>query len=174
MAKHLVKCFYCGEIFDAAKEPFIMANSRRYAHVECAKQHEAQLTEEDKARIELEKYVKQLLNISSITPKIKKQIEKYITENQYTYSGIHRSLIYFYEIKKNDISKANGGLGIVPYVYQEAYNYYYNIWLAQQTNENKNLEQYKPKEVIITITPPKRRIKKRKLFKFLDEEADSE
>lgn len=173
MAKHLVKCFYCGATFDASKEPFVMARANRYAHKECAEKHQATLTEEEKAKKALEDYIKQLLNISSLTPKIKKQIEKFVKEENYSYSGIHRSLIYFYEIKKNSVDKANGGIGIVPYVYQEAYNYYYNIWVAQQSNETKNIEEYKPNEIIITIPPPQRKIKKRKLFKFLDEEANN-
>ena len=173
MAKHMVKCFYCGETFDASKEPFVMARANRYAHAECAKKHEASLSQEEKAQKELEDYIKKLLNITSLTPKIKKQLDKYIKEDKYSYSGIHRSLIYFYEIKHNPIDKANGGIGIVPYVYQDAYNYYYNIWLAQQSNENKDLSEYKPKEIIIKIPPPQRKIKKRKLFKFLDEEANN-
>jgi hypothetical protein len=49
MAKHMVKCFYCGETFDASKEPFIMARANRYAHAECAKKHEASLSQEEKA-----------------------------------------------------------------------------------------------------------------------------
>ena len=35
MAKHIVKCLICGNSFDANVEPFIKANSRRYAHLEC-------------------------------------------------------------------------------------------------------------------------------------------
>jgi hypothetical protein len=48
---------------------------------------------------------------------------------EYTYSGIKRTLEYFYEVKKNSIEKANGGIGIVPWVYEEAKRYYYNQWL---------------------------------------------
>lgn len=47
----------------------------------------------------------------------------------YTYSGILRTLKYVFEVKNGDLSKANGGIGIVPWKYQEAYNYYYNQWL---------------------------------------------
>ena len=31
MAKHMVKCLYCGQMFDANIEPFVKPNARRYA-----------------------------------------------------------------------------------------------------------------------------------------------
>ena len=167
MAKHLVKCYYCGQTFDANKESFIMVNSRRYAHEKCYNDNQKQKNKDELDKEELENYIKQLFNITKLTPKIQRQIKKYIEENKYSYSGIRRSLVYFFEIKKNSIDKANGGIGIVEWVYQEAFNYYYDLWLAQQRNQNKDFVK---KEVIITIPPPQRKIKKRKLFSFLDKE----
>jgi hypothetical protein len=41
-----------------------------------------------------------------------------VEDYHFTYSGILNTLKYWYEIKKNDTSKSNGALGIVPYVYQ--------------------------------------------------------
>lgn len=49
------------------------------------------------------------------------QIKKFMQDYKYSYSGILRTLKYFYEVKQNDISKSNNGIGIVPWVYQEAY-----------------------------------------------------
>ena len=62
---------------------------------------------------------------------------------------------------------------IVPYIYQQAYRYYYSLWEAQQKNENKVVQEYVPvvKEIVIPI--PERKIKKRKLFAFLDEEEEA-
>ena len=73
--------------------------------------------------------------------------------------------------------KSTGGIGIIPYVYDSAYNYYYNIWLLQQRNKQENLE-YKanPTQEIknVTIKEPERtpiKIKMRKpLFGFLEED----
>jgi hypothetical protein len=83
---------------------------------------------------------------------------------------MQKALTYFYEIKGNSIEKANGGIGIIPYIYKDAYNYYYSLWLARQKNENKVVETYIPEVKEIIIAPPKRKIKKRNLFTFLDEE----
>jgi hypothetical protein len=84
-------------------------------------------------------------------------------------------LVYFYEIKGNSIEKANGGIGIVPYVYQNAFNYYYALWEAQQKIEQKVpiIQEYVPKVVEIRIPNPERKVKKkRNLFSFLDEEEE--
>ena len=91
-------------------------------------------------------------------------------EYNFTYSGIHKSLTYFFEVKGNSIEKANGGIGIVPYVYQQAYRYYYALWEAQQKNKDKVVVEYVPTVKEIVIPVPQRQVKKRKVFSFLDEE----
>ena len=48
-----------------------------------------------------------------------------------------KTLIYWYEIKGNSTEKANGGIGIIPYVYKDASEYYYSIYLAQIANRDK-------------------------------------
>ena len=75
----------------------------------------------------------------------------------YTYSGIYKSIVYWYEVKHGDVEKSYYGLGIVPYIYEQAYQYYYNIWLAQQNNKDKDIADYIPsQETIIRIRTPKR------------------
>ena len=58
-----------------------------------------------------------------------------MTENNYTYSGILKTLKYWFEIKKGDLEKANGGIGIVPYVYDDAFLYWRGIWEAREKNK---------------------------------------
>ena len=112
--------------------------------------------------------------------KIKRQIKDYVTNHGYTYSGIHKALIYYYEVKGNkfDEGKAQGGIGIVPFVYQNAFNYYYAIWEVQQKQEHivdaGSLAEYIPKIVEVRIPVTKRQEKKRNLFSFLDEEQESD
>lgn len=173
MAKHLVKCSICGKVFDANVEPYVKTcKDRRYAHKECAEQQELKKSQEEKDKESLEQYIIKLLKIDYIDARIRKQINTYVQEYNYTFSGIQKALTYFYEIKKNPIEKANGGIGIVPYIYQESFNYYYSLWEAQQRNEVKEIEQYKPQIVEITINRPLRPIKQKKRFIFLDEEGD--
>ena len=169
---HQVKCLYCVKTFDRDKVPFIQVSKRRYAHKECSMSEDEKKLQENKDREELYDYIMKLFNISFVDPKIQKQIKKYIEENNYTYSGIKKALVYFFEIKGNSVEKANGGIGIVPYVYTQAYNYYYSLWLAQQKNEDKIVQEYIPKVKEIVIPIPEKNPRKRKLFSFLDDEEN--
>ena len=101
--------------------------------------------------------------------KFKKQWESYLKKNM-TAKGIYFSLKYYYDIQKAPRNKAKGGIGIVPYVYDEACQYYYALYLAQLVNQEKNIEEYKPTERIISIFSPRTYIKKRKLFNLDEEE----
>ena len=167
MAKHIVKCSICGETFDANSVPFEKTSERRYAHKVCCENKPQELKDLE----DLEEYIKKLLNVEYVNPRIKKQIENFKNEYNYSYTGMKKALVYFYEIRKNDISKANGGVGIIPYIYQEAYLYYYNLWLINQQNKDKNISDYVPEVIEVRIPAPQRKIRKSKAFSFLDEEG---
>ena len=167
----IVKCLYCEKKFDRDKMPYIQVG-RRYAHKECSMTAEERKTQEEQDKQDLDNYIIQLLKIDYIDARIRKQIKTYIEENNYTYSGIKKALIYFYEVKGNSIEKANGGIGIVPFIYKDAFNYYYALWQAQQQNKDKVIVDYQPKVIEVVIPRPQRKVKQRKLFTFLDEESD--
>ena len=175
MAKHYVKCYYCGEKFDANEEEYVMINSRRYAHKKCAENKEQSLTQEQLDKIAFEEYVMKIFKLEYIEPQMQMQIKRFIEKNNFTYSGMRKALIYFYEVKGNPIEKAGKSLGIIPYAYQDAYRYYFSIWQAQQRNQVKEIKQYIPqvKEIIIPI-PQLQPKKERELFKFLDEEQEKQ
>ena len=173
MVQHYVKCKYCGETFNRDAEPTVQVSAKRYAHKKCAEEHEKNKTQEEKDLEALEKYIMNLFEEPYINAHIKKQIKDYKTEYNYTYSGMLKSLIYWFDIKGNSIDKANGGIGIVPYIYDTACLYYYNLYLAQTANSDKNIEQYRPKEKIVKIPPPYKQKKKPKLF-FEEEEEQNE
>ena len=163
---------YCGKTFDANVLPFAKPASNRYAHKECHENFIAAQAKEEADKQALYEYLNTLFKGSYNYASVNTYIKKYREEYQYTYSGILKALVYFYEIKGNSIEKANGSIGIVPYVYKDAFNYYYAIWEAQQKNENKKIEDYLPEERIIRIQPPERKPFQRKLFSFLDEEEE--
>lgn len=81
-----------------------------------------------------------------------------------------KALKYFYEIQGHDISKANGTISIIPYIYNDAYNYYYALWVAEQKNIEKDISAYIPKEITISIVSPERRPLKKAYFNFLDKD----
>lgn len=170
---HMVKCAVCGKTFDRDKVFTVKYSARRYAHFDCYPKGDA-IAPPPQKDLEMEKlkeYINKLYGSSANWALITQQIKKFQTENNYSLSGILKSLVYFYEVKKNPIEKSQGGIGIVPYCYQDAYNYYYEIFLAQQNNNNKSIESTQVKE--ITIKPPKmKRIMRLKLFNLGDDDEE--
>ena len=169
-----VKCPYCGKYFYRDVEEFVQINKTRYAHKECYDRHNAALTQEERDLNILQDFIKKLFNIDTLTEKIKRQIKTYHEDKQYTYSGMYKSLVWFYEIKGNPIDKANGGIGIIPYVYEDARIYYTAMYMAQQQNKAKPIEQFKPTVVEIHIPPPVRKPMRTHKFAFLDEDVKEE
>ena len=162
-----VTCAYCKKPMSKKDEDCVMIGNGKYVHKACqALEEKREKTDKE----QLEDYIKDLFGTTYIDPRVRAQIKKYVEEFNYTYSGIRKALIYHYEIKGGDKSKANGGIGIVPYVYQAAYEYHYSLWLAQQKNKDVEVTLYTPKVKEIVIPRPERKVKKRPLFTFLDEE----
>ena len=168
---HWVTCVYCKERFDRDKEPTTQISARRYAHKECAEKNQKEKSQEEKDLEQLEAYIMKLFNEPYVNARIRKQIKDYKNQYDYTYSGMLKTLIWFYEIKGNSIDKANGGIGIIPYVYKNACDYYYSLYIAKLSNESKNVEEYKPKVKEIEIFSPAVEKKKPRLFN-LDDEAE--
>ncbi len=171
MAKHMVKCPICKQQFDANAEPFVKEKNR-YLHKACAENRDASRSEEDKDKEALFEYINKLYGTEFVNPLMQRQIKQYISEYNYTYSGMHKALVYFYEVKGNSVEKSNGSLGIIPHIYQKAYRYYYALWEAKQRNVDKNIVDYVPTERVIKIPIPAARNKKRNLFSFLDKELE--
>lgn len=138
----------------------------RYVHKACAEKHPANDKEE------LTIYLINLFKLKDdyIIPKYMKQLSQYEKEYDYSYSGMLKALKYWYDIKKNPVDLERG-VGIIPYVYKNAYDYYYAIYLSDLQNQQiKDYKEYIPKDIEVEINSPQRKIEKRKLFTFLDEE----
>ena len=171
---HYVICSVCKQRFDRDKVQAVKTGARRYAHYRCKQDGELvplSKQEIDEDLIELENYIKKLLKEDFINAKVRKQIKDFQQQYGYSYSGMLKSLIYFYEVKGNSTEKANGGIGIVPFVYKDAYNYYYDLFLAKQQNKEKDVKTitHKVKEIIIklpTVNIPK------KLFDLDDDDEE--
>lgn len=182
MAKHEVICAVCNQKFDLNTVQGVKFSSRRYAHQKChptgeivplvfKKPHEAVVPEEEKDDYhKLCDYIAQLFGDTVNWGMVGRQLKMYRENFNYTYSGMLKSLKYACEIQTGDVKKAEG-VGIIPFYYRKAYDYYYSIWEAQQKNVNKVVVV--PVDREIHITPPERKERKRPLFTFLDEEEES-
>lgn len=153
-----MKCPYCGEEI-SKKDTFIKntiqgLGTRSYYHVKC---HElAQTTpknewpnkikqaEDKEGEIQLwaEIIYDYILKVQRITPNfvlIKKQLENYVSPKfGYKHKGVYLSVKYFYEVKRRlGEDKSNGGIGIVPYVYDEAKDY----WERKVVKDNNTIKE---------------------------------
>jgi hypothetical protein len=162
-----VKCPGCSLFFDRDKIAFVQFKNR-YWHKQCYDSMTQQSAQDDRDLKVLEEYIVKLLKLDCMNARIKKQIKDMRSEYGFTYSGILKSLQYFYEVRNNSIEKANGGVGIVPYVYEDAKKYFYTIYMAQQQNVDKSAEQYVKKGKKIIIAPPERKVK---VVELIDLEA---
>ena len=151
-----VKCLICEQTFDREKEENVKVGNR-YVHKTCL------LNTEEGHKIELELYIKTLMHLDKITPLIKSQINKYYTENNYSYKSIMYTLKYFYERQNGDIKKAKG-IGIVPFVYDEAKKYYEQLnKVAINTEKITNINTYTEREKEIIIFSPKQKFNYKKI-----------
>ena len=109
--------------------------------------------EESKQKRSLISYIQELFG-EKANAKTYTQIKNLMRDYPYfTYVGLEQSIRFFYEIKENPIT--NQGLGIVPYVYDQAQEYFKNLGEVQSHNasiSNVN-ELYAHKKV--RIAPPK-------------------
>lgn len=148
-----VKCPICSLYFDRDKEKNVQIKTRFY-HINCLSE-----TSEGNRMI-LEEYIKDILEIDKISPLIKKQIKKYTEEDGMTYLEIRDTLKYFFELKNGNKTKAQG-IGIVPYVYDEAKKYYQKIY--DITEKAKKVEIKSSIEKIISISRPISKVKRRRI-----------
>ena len=169
---HLVKCVICGKSFDRDSIQAVRHGARRYSHATC----EPDNTDfvplvvkkvEDKELTALKAYIAEKYKDKANWALINRQIKQYKKENDYSYSGMLKSLIYFFEVQHNGIEKSNGGIGIIPFVYKQTRDYYYSLWVAQQQNQDKVFEN-KEKEVV--IKEPRKKGLFKKFFSLGDED----
>lgn len=170
---HYCICAICNERFDRDKVQAVRHGARRYAHQGCFPQGEIVplANVKDTDLIALEEYIMKLYNVEYVPPRMRKQINSFIEENKYSYSGILKTLTWWYEIKKNDIKDSHGSLNIVPYIYEDAKAYYYSLYLAEEKNKQKDIIAYKELPSIeVTISLPKVAVKKHKFFNLEEDE----
>ena len=170
---HYVICSVCGKRFDRDKVQAVKSSARRYAHQSCYPQGEiVPLSQVDEDLQKLNEYIDKLFKGKQNHAKVNQSIKKFHNELGYSYTGIQKALIYFYEVKHNSLDKANGGISIVPFIYQDAFNYYYSLWQAQNVNQTKHISALpKVKEVTIKLPVVERPMKL--FFSGDDDEEDT-
>lgn len=146
----MAKCALCG--CDIDKKDIVRYKEKNY-HPKCY--------EENKDREELSTYICRLFSLKAPGPRNYSLIKKYHFENGYSYRGMINSLEYFFEIKNNKKEKANESIGIIPYIYNEAQQYFLNINKKNKDIKKVVEEQIETEKKQINIKIPKRENKKK-------------
>ena len=94
------------------------------------------------------------------------QMQKF-RQQGYTYKGQLLSLKYFFEETRHSLEKSNGSIGIVPYVYQQAYAHYMNK--AKRADDiNKAIQKQLEQDRIEIKINPNDYFKSKKKKKTID------
>lgn len=149
MAKEIpVKCLYCGQEFYRSQTEWVKPRGNRYAHKECA------MKEEVKQGVILQVHdkMKNILGVNYNKTKIDKQIKSLLKEGK-TEIGILRTLEYWYDIKQSSAAQANGGIGIVPYVYGEAMNYFDRQKRYKEMQQTIDIDSFIDDTKVLRVSP---------------------
>lgn len=162
----LVKCLICGQLLDKETESYVQLK-RRYAHKNCYDNlpqiQKDNIMYKDKIHSKAKELFKEHYNYAVISKQIDLNLKKI---SHGTIKGIYLSMVYWFEVKKEPIEKSFYRLGIVPYIYDEAQNYFKRQEKNKKINENKNIEEYLniEKEQITIHPQPIEKPRKIKLF----------
>ena len=150
---HLVKCLYCGKEFNRDKINNIKIGNR-YAHAECYDKRQVIFQKDEEKHRKVTDLIKELGNPSdSDWGRIGKQLHNFINQGM-TYDGIYYSLVFFCYIKKNKFK----GIGIVPYIYNEAKAYYDKEKAVMSQLDNAKEKELTQEIVILKNTKPKKKL----------------
>lgn len=129
------KCRICKEVINKESNDWVMPSKNYYYHIKCYNDwKKTEPLEDAEWRPFIYDFLSRDLKVSYNYHMCEKQIDKYLKDYKMTAKGIYFSLKYFYEIKKGDWEKSRGGLGIIPYIYNEACTYW-----VEQNSRSKNI-----------------------------------
>lgn len=123
--KNIKICRWCNGPVDLDKDEYVLLyNGKRYAHKSC---HE-KATAGDEHFIDLiYEYLGHEVGIKYDYTNCERQRKSYLKTMKYTNEGIYNSLKYFYGVQKGSPEKSGNRIGIVPYIYTEANEYFQKL-----------------------------------------------
>jgi len=117
----------------------------RYYCIECAENRKKEKERNKNGWEELFEYICELYNIDTLTGMMFKQIKDFRENYNYKNKGMYLTLKYYYETLENEI-KEDTGLGIIPYYYERAKQYF-----LEKQEIIKHTEEFKSHESINTV-----------------------
>jgi hypothetical protein len=147
----LVKCPRCEQKLNK-EEAYLY--KKRYYHPKCFEEWQR----ESQDRKELISYICQLYRLDAPTGMMLKQIKEYKEELKYRYKGMELALRYFHETLGNPVQEGTG-IGIIPYVYEDAKNHFITKMKVEESLKNIKQEKAQVVKVISPKSTYKRKIK---------------
>jgi len=127
-------CPLC-KVYISVKEEGKTYKGKKY-HLPCFEKILDDMEQGEDQRGELDKYICKLFGIKKITPLISEQISNFVKIDGYSINGIKATLYYFFELGEREVGESVRGIGIVPYVYEEAKEFFSTIGKAKEVNKN--------------------------------------
>jgi hypothetical protein len=146
-----VKCPVC-ESYNY-KEEAIYHQKRYYCEI-CYKNK----TKEADNYKNLIQYICDIYEIKVPTGFMFTQIKNFKEQYNYTYKGMELTLDYFYNVKTNDTPDINKGLGIIPYIYEEAKQFFIEKRNIKKNLESINIQDITDKVNVISIKKSDKKI----------------
>lgn len=139
-----VKCPVCQSYND--KEEAIYHQKRYYCKI-CYENK----TKEANDYKSLIGYICNLYEVEAPTGFMLSQIKSFKEQYNYTYKGMELTLDYFYQVKTNNEPDIDKGLGIIPYVYDEAKQFFIDKKNIKKNVDGVDLQDIISKSNVICI-----------------------
>lgn len=111
---------------------------------------------EYRAKNELYDYMRQLLGVESLNPKIYVLTQKYIKEYDTSYQEIKDAFYFWFELKNNE--PQGDCIGLLPYILEESRIYWKLVKEIEEKNRDVDIKKYYS-EKVVTINPRHKKIK---------------
>ena len=180
------KCYICNDLIPIDEQGVLVKG--RYAHQKCfniaiktlqkdkskqinevaekkkrgrkpkpqAELKEALSEEEYEKKQQYYKYLRSIIEEKELSAKVYALTEDYIKRYSFTYETMYQTLVYLHEIAEKDLT--GDIVGIIPYYYSEAMQYYDSINKVLELNEGVDVSNMY-KEKTIRVQPKRRKIK---------------
>jgi hypothetical protein len=120
----MAKCRLCNIEIDKEKDDWVMPSKNYYYHRQCYKNWKKAELKDDEDYVDLiYDFIARDLKVTYDWWVCEAQRKKFIKEKM-TNKGILFAVKYFYEVKHGDWEKGHGGIGIVPFIYGDACEYW--------------------------------------------------
>ena len=120
-------------------------------------------------RTDLEKMICEVMGLSTITPMISKQINRFILDYDMSFKEIARCVVWYVEVFGGELNPVYG-IGIIPNIREKAAAYFKQLELDQQKHaiETQKIVEYQDNNIIFNIKSLKHNKRKPKQLDIND------